>query len=401
MKIKLLYNYSINNKFFKSLFIKIILIFIISINFIHIINYIELFKSFVNSKIEYKKIENFYAFCNNLKMNKLKKIKRLKNFKISIISPIYNSQRFISTLIKSIQIQIYSDIELILVDDYSRDNSVKIIEEYKKVDERIILIKNKRNKGTLINRNLGALYSKGKYLIFPDPDDILSKNILTISYKYAKKTNYDIIRFHMIYGNREMVFKNFVNELIKRPIYQPELSTYIFHGNKELEVIDCYLTNKLIKKELYIKSLNKLNNFYTNIYMIFMEDSLINFMLYKTANSLFYIDKIGYYYRKNIQSITNNLNKIAKIRIKFIFIYLKLIFEYSKSLKFEKDYTNLLFSNIFKYFNLFINSSDLNFNYYFIYQIINMHIKNKYINKEVNLIRINKIKPPLDRKSVV
>ena len=65
-----------------------------------------------------------------------------------------------------------------MIDDCSEDNSVKVIEEYQRKDERIILIKNKRNKGTLISRNLGALNSRGEYLIFPNPDDIISKNII-------------------------------------------------------------------------------------------------------------------------------------------------------------------------------------------------------------------------------
>ena len=52
-----------------------------------------------------------------------------------------------------------------MVDDNSLDNSVKIIEKYKKEDERLILIKNKNNKGTFIARNIGILFSKGKYIL--------------------------------------------------------------------------------------------------------------------------------------------------------------------------------------------------------------------------------------------
>ena len=77
--------------------------------------------------------------------------------------------------IRSIQNQFFDDIEIIFIDDCSIDDSVKVIEENKKKDERIILLKQKVNKGTLISRNIGALLSKGEYLIFPDTDDILSR----------------------------------------------------------------------------------------------------------------------------------------------------------------------------------------------------------------------------------
>ena len=100
-------------------------------------------------------------------------------------------------MLRSIQNQLFDNIEIIFVDDYSKDNTTKVIEELQKNDERKILIKLKRNKGTLIARNIGVLKSKGEFLIIPDSDDILSNNILRICYNVAKKNNYDLIRFNM------------------------------------------------------------------------------------------------------------------------------------------------------------------------------------------------------------
>ena len=90
---------------------------------------------------------------------------------------------------KSVQFQNFKDIEIILVDDKSTDNSISIIEEYKKRDKRIILIKNKKNRGLFITRNIGLLSSKGKYIIIPDPDDILSQDYIKNCYNYAEKYN--------------------------------------------------------------------------------------------------------------------------------------------------------------------------------------------------------------------
>ena len=122
--------------------------------------------------------------------------------RISIIISVYNGEKYILRLLRSIQNQLFDNIEIIFVDDYSKDNTTKVIEELKKNDERIILIKLKRNKGTLIARNIGVLKSKGEFLIIPDADDILSKNILRICYYVAKKNNYDLIRFNMLFTKK-------------------------------------------------------------------------------------------------------------------------------------------------------------------------------------------------------
>ena len=155
-----------------------------------------------------------------------------------------------------------------------------MIKESQKKDKRIILLKNKKNKGTLISRNIGVIYSKGKYIILPDPDDIINKNILNICYKYAEKYNCEMIRFNMYIGNKKIFFNEIVNKFDNRFIYQPELSTYLYYGNNELQIIDFYITNKFIKKDLYIRTINYIENRYLNLYMIFMEDSMINYKHY-------------------------------------------------------------------------------------------------------------------------
>jgi len=88
-------------------------------------------------------IKSYYNFCNE-NTNIIKKFKKPNNIKVSIISPIYNRQKYIKRFLKSVQFQNFKDIEIILVDDKSTDNSNSIIEEYKKRDKRIILIKNKK-----------------------------------------------------------------------------------------------------------------------------------------------------------------------------------------------------------------------------------------------------------------
>lgn len=95
--------------------------------------------------------------------------------------------------------------------------------------------------------------SKAKYVIIPDPDDILSKDIIGICYKYGEKYHYDIIRFNLYMGNGKVFNEKFAKLQKNIPIYQPELSTYMYYGNYELEIIDYCVTNKLIKKKFILK----------------------------------------------------------------------------------------------------------------------------------------------------
>ena len=263
--------------------------------------------------------------------------------------------------LRSIQYQNFINLEIVLIDDCSKDNSIKIIEEYKKYDKRIILIKNKINRGTFISRNLGALYSNGKYIIFPDPDDILSRNILNNCYKYAEKYNYEIIRFNRYIGDKQKVFHDIENKIIR----QPELSTLIFYENNELERMDSWITNKLIKKDIYIRALNTLNNYYLNLYIKFSEDVMMNYILYRSSKLLYCIKKIGYYHIKSSNSITKTLFMFSKVKIRAFFIVIKLVFDFSKNTKKEKDMFQFLFTQINENFNKVHQLSIINYNSFF------------------------------------
>ena len=313
----------------------------------------------------------------------MQKFKKNTNPKVSIISPILNREKYIIRFLRSIQNQKFKDIEIIFIDDCSEDESVKIIEKYKTKDERIILIKHKKNKGTFICRNVGVLNSKGKYIILPDPDDIISKNIIKICFNFLEIYNFEMIRFNIYKGNGIIYFNSLIKGIENGPIYQPELSTYLFYGKGTLLQIDFNISNKFIKREAYIRALNTLNNFYLNIYMTVLEDGLMNFFLYRSVKSLFFIKKIGYYYLKNNQSITKSKSKfIYKSITKFIFIYLKALFEYSKNNKYEKDMANYFFYSKFKKKNITNIKKYLNKDFDFYCKIINMYLNCQYINNK-------------------
>jgi glycosyltransferase involved in cell wall biosynthesis len=246
--------------------------------------------------------------------------------------------------LRSIQNQFFDNIEIIFIDDYSTDNSIKIIEELRKYDDRIILIKLKRNKGTLIARNIAVLKSKGEFIIIPDVDDILSQNILKICYYVAKKNNYDLIRFNM-YSDKEFVF-NSINDGLKNPIYQPELKNILIYGLGYQKLIDGIISNKFIKRKIYIKSIDNIQKYYLSKYMPYFEDGLINFALHRKANSLFLLKRLGYFYIFNNNSISHSLNKNKYFKCYFLF--LKYIFENIKNNEYEKSMVYFLLEEYIK-----------------------------------------------------
>jgi len=115
---------------------------------------------------------------------------------VSIITPCYNKGAYISETIESVIKQTYDNWELIIVDDLSTDNSVKIIQE-NFFDERIKLIQNTTNKGANYSRNLAIKEARGNYIIFLDADDLLATNCLAERVKQIKNTNFHFCVFSM------------------------------------------------------------------------------------------------------------------------------------------------------------------------------------------------------------
>lgn len=111
----------------------------------------------------------------------------MNEYLVSIVTPVYNSERFISETIDSIQSQTYSNWELLLIDDCSKDNSYEIIKSYMKNDDRIKYIKLEKNSGASISRNTGIHNAKGRFIAFVDSDDLWEPKKLEIQVNYMLK----------------------------------------------------------------------------------------------------------------------------------------------------------------------------------------------------------------------
>ena len=108
---------------------------------------------------------------------------------VSIITPVYNAEKFLSETIESVQKQTYNNWELLLIDDCSRDNSKQIIDEFRQNDKRIRYIKMEKNVGAAVTRNEGIKRASGRFIAFIDSDDIWEKDKLKSQVDYMLKEN--------------------------------------------------------------------------------------------------------------------------------------------------------------------------------------------------------------------
>lgn len=141
---------------------------------------------------------------------------------VSIIIPVYNVELFIAEAIESVLSQSFAEIELILVNDGSQDDSASICGDYARRDNRIKFL-DQENSGVSIARNNGLLHAKGEYIYFMDADDTIDINLIRTSYEVAKQEDSDIVIIGAYYCRRvprvpalptcaQMIRLNFLNQ---------------------------------------------------------------------------------------------------------------------------------------------------------------------------------------------
>lgn len=192
-------------------------------------------------KIDLQQIKKEIEIYDNDKFQFINEVKfKYKESIISIILTIYNQALFIKKIYSCIIKQSLKDIEIIIINDNSNDNSENIIKELMLNDQRIIYLRNNINRGQFYSRNIGALKSKGEYILVIDPDDLLLNEILLKSYITAKYYNLDILQYyHMIGSYKENQLKS-IN--ISGIYYSNQANEMFFNISTR------YLWDKLIKR---------------------------------------------------------------------------------------------------------------------------------------------------------
>lgn len=221
---------------------------------------------------------------------------------VSVVVPIYMVEDYLHDCINSIQKQTYKNIEIILVDDGSKDNSGAICDEYEKQDSRINVI-HKCNGGLSSARNAGLKIAKGDFITFIDSDDIINENYI-----------YDAMN----------IFEN------EPDVDVVQCKNKTFSQSVDIKINESDGTTVILNNQSANESLSKFNDIVTNlawdkVYKIELfdditypegkihEDEYTTYKIIYKVNKMAVINKINYYYRQRANSIKSSKFNIKRI----------------------------------------------------------------------------------------
>lgn len=263
----------------------------------------------------------------------------LKEKKISIIVPVYNAELYLKECVESIINQNYHNIELILINDGSKDNSEKICINYANKDKRIKYIY-QNNSGVSSARNAGLEIASGEYILFVDSDDFLEKN--AISKLLKNITDVDLLCF----GYNEVYIDKSIKVCFEKKINNcKEIEEKILLDNK----IGGFLWNKIFKSKII-----KNNNLKFNKEIHFCEDLLFVTEYIKYCKKTKYQNECLYNYRMRKNSASGNF--FNKKSLSILYVYEILISKYKDNYKILSD---LKYKYIINYYKLKVFIEDV------------------------------------------
>ncbi|EPC09175.1 glycosyltransferase family 2 protein [Fusobacterium ulcerans] len=170
--------------------------------------------------------------------------------KISVIIPVYNTEKYLEKCLNSVLKQTLKEIEVIVINDGSRDSSRDILESYSIVENFRII--NKKNEGASKTRNLGIEIAKGEFIYFMDADDYIEKDMLLEMYNKAKEDKLDIVVCD--YYNETLKTKEYIKNLDimeNKMITGVDYTKYLLWSEKKIAPS---IWGKMIKKSIYINN---------------------------------------------------------------------------------------------------------------------------------------------------
>ena len=247
---------------------------------------------------------------------------------VSIILPVYNAQNHLARCVGSICAQTYRNIEIIILNDGSKDQSLPVCEEFRQKDSRILLV-DKANSGVSDTRNLGLKLASGKYIEFVDSDDYLDPDFTERLVAAAEENEADFViaPYKMVIpagaSKPEQVLDKIQDELgvmsVARP---PEVREYGFlpAGVYDKDTFALRLMDKpasyfysVLWNKLYRRDILTGNDIQFVSEMRWAEDLVFNLRYIQYAERFVAIDKPGYYYVQNPQSICHTQINAATI----------------------------------------------------------------------------------------
>lgn len=280
--------------------------------------------------------------------------------KISIIVPIYNGEKYLNRCIESIINQTYQNLEIILINDGSKDSSINILKKYQTEDKRIILI-DKNNTGVSDTRNLGIKKATGEYICFCDCDDFYNKKYIETMYNTIKKQDVDVVRCNYAVVNsvgKQIEIGNLDNicyKILNNNDIKNKFIPKCLNGN-----IPCFCYLIMIKKE-------KLNTMFP-LDIAMMEDVVFYIKLLVNIDKMYVINDNLYTIMYNENGATNSIKNYKRNILNILKVnkYIKEILKKEKILNTQnKENINLNNLNaisdfIFRYY-LYSSDDIINF----------------------------------------
>lgn len=227
--------------------------------------------------------------------------------KISIIMPVYNSEKYLADTINTIINQSYQNWELIVIDDCSTDNSYDIVKSLREKDNRIKLYKNEKNLGICGNRNKGLKYASGEYILFCDDDDFFEPNLIKDNVLLLNKyPSLDMIKF-----GRKLVFVNSSDEIF----YEKEtkmsvtgLVTDKYQNYFAIRESDVFLN---LWNGMYRKSLLEKHHIVFDEKMKYgSEDANFSYAVYLNSQAVYFNPNVYYiHFKRELSSTSRKFNK--------------------------------------------------------------------------------------------
>lgn len=299
---------------------------------------------------------------------------------ISVIVPVYKAEKYLKKCLDSIINQTYKDLEIILIDDGSPDNSGTICDEYAKKDKRIKVI-HKENGGDSSARNVGLKEATGKYITTIDSDDWIEIDAYEKMLNVLQKYKVDIVRCGF--------FKNYENRTESIEYIYPE-NRFINLKTNRYEFMDILASKKahagvcqlLIKKEI----VDKTSGFCEDV--VIGQDLIFEFDLICTAESLYLYNERFYHYYTNLDSATRSI-QLAERNVKnLMLLYEKICAVLEKNGMLQEEITKTLatscFHNIYSQLTLAVYSTKQ-------MDIVNYTVMNEKLSEIINSLDRNRL----------
>ena len=294
----------------------------------------------------------------------------MHNLSISIIIPVYNTEQYLERCIKSIVNQTYKNIEIILVNDGSFDNSPFICKEWANKDTRIKII-NKENGGLASARNAGLNMCSGDYIAFVDSDDYVENNYIEMMLNEALLNNADVVETSLIIeeDNKKKFY-----EIRNGTVNKDTLVTHLLQNDYK---VFSNVYNKIYKKEI-------LHSIRFDEELLYGEDTLFTFLVIVNSNKYVQLNKALYHYVKRNNSLISGDFKEYKM--------LSLLCAIKITDICKKDYPN--------YYDLSILHQSLKAYYLLRELLLTPNWRKQYINQYQTLINNTKLTSYKDYKKV-